>query len=419
MSAPDTGPEPRAAEASLERSLSLPLLIFYGVGTILGLGIYVLLGEVAQHAGMLTPFAFLGAALLAVCTALSYGELSARIPLSAGEVNYVDEAFHARILSMAVGWLIVLSAIVSTATVVNGYVGYVHVYAEGLPDWLVISVIVIVLGGVAAWGITQSAALITTITCIEIAGILLVIFIGGGALSELPARWDELVPSFAFADLGRVFFGAFLAFFTFIGFQDMVNVAEEAKDPRRDMPRAIAVSMAVLTLLYLVVATVAVLGLSPDELARSDAPLADVLARHGEGYPEIISAIGLVAIINGVLVQIVMMARVLYGMANKRMAPRLFARVHPRTRTPLWSTGLSTIVILALALSFELGELAVATNYILILVFVAVNAALIRLKQRDLRPEGISRIPAAVPWLGALLSAAVLVTQAVSSLVGA
>lgn len=217
---------------TLRRSLGLPLLVFYGVGTILGLGIYVLLGKVAGEAGMLSPLAFLVAAFVASLTGLSYGALSARIPKSAGEVNYVDEAFGRRFLSGAVGWLIIVSAIISTSTVVNGYVGYVHVFVE-LPPWLVILGISLLLDGVAAWGIHQSAFTITAITAIEILGLLVVIVIARGNLAELPARWREFLPTGGFSDFEMVMGGAFLAFFTFIGFEDMVNVAEEATDPRR------------------------------------------------------------------------------------------------------------------------------------------------------------------------------------------
>ena len=156
----------KTEKTSLKRSLSLPMLIFYGVGTILGLGIYVLLGKIAGEAGMMAPFSFLFAATIAAFTGISYGELSARIPKSAGEVNYVDAAFNRRSLSMLVGWLIILSAIVSTATVVNGYVGYVHVFVE-IPDYLIISGIVVLLGAVAIWGITESAIMIIVITSIE------------------------------------------------------------------------------------------------------------------------------------------------------------------------------------------------------------------------------------------------------------
>lgn len=321
----------------LKKTLNLSLLIFYGVGTILGLGIYVLLGKVGGEAGMLAPFAFLVAAILAGFTGMSYGELSSRIPKSAGEVNYIDEAFGKKHLSMAMGWLIVLSAMVSTATVVNGYVGYVHVFIE-LPDWLIIIAITIMLGAVATKGISESAFVITVITIIEIAGLFLVIFIAGDNLTSLSDRWEEFIPGATTTDWEKVLLGAFLAFFTFIGFQDMVNVAEEAKNPEKDMPIAIMVSLVVLTVLYIVVAVIAGLGLTPQELNQSEAPLADILAKKGENYPKIISAIGLIAIVNGVLVQIVMSARVMYGMAEKKMAPVLFGKINPTTNTPIWST---------------------------------------------------------------------------------
>ncbi len=399
----------------LKRSLSLSMLIFYGVGTILGLGIYVLLGKIAGEAGMMAPFSFLFAALIAAFTGLSYGELSARIPKSAGEVNYVDRAFNQKYLSMLVGWLIVLSAIVSTATVVNGYVGYVHVFVE-IPDYLIISGIIVILGGIAIWGISESAVTITIITMIEIIGILLVVFIAGDNLTALPDRWQEIVPGFNLADWKHIMLGAFLAFFTFIGFQDMVNVAEEAKNPERDMPRAIIISLAILTLLYLLVSTIAGLGLTPEELDQSEAPLADVLAKEGSGYPKIISGISLVAIINGVLVQIVMIARVLYGMAEKKMAPQLFGRINPTTRTPVWSTITSTVVILVLALLFNLESLAEATNYILLTVFLMINLALWVIKRREKAPEEISTYPLAVPITGFFLNLGVLIFQIYNSL---
>lgn len=402
-------------EQSLKRTLSLPLLIFYGVGTILGLGIYVLLGKVGGEAGMLAPFSFLFAAVLAGFTGLSYGELSSRIPKSAGEVNYVDEAFGKRYLSMFMGWLIVVSAIVSTATVVNGYVGYVHVFVD-LPDWLIMSSITILLGAIGVKGISESAFTITIITIIEICGLFLVIFIAGDNLSSFSERWDEFIPGASWMDWEKILLGAFLAFFTFIGFQDMVNVAEEAKNPKKDMPLAIIVSLIILTLLYVIVAVIAGLGLSPQELNQSDAPLADILAKEGDNYPKIISAIGLIAIVNGVLVQIVMSARVMYGMAEKKMAPKIFGKVNPQTRTPIWSTIFATIFILILALSFNLENLAKATNYILIVVFILINLSLIALKRKEPSPEGVKTYPMVVPALGAIFSLGILLFQAWSSI---
>ena len=397
-------------ELKLKRSLSLSMLIFYGVGTILGLGIYVLLGKVAGEAGMLAPFSFLFAAVIASFTGLSYGELSARIPKSAGEVNYVDKAFGKKYLSITIGWLIVISAIVSTATVLNGYVGYVQVFAD-IPDWLIITVFTLLLGAVAIWGITESAVTITIITIIEVAGILLVIIIAGDNLASFPDRWQELIPSGGLADWKAIMLGAFLAFFTFIGFQDMVNVAEEAKKPKKDMPRAIIISLAILTFLYIIIAIIAALGLSPEELDKSEAPLADILAKEGEGYPKIISAIGLVAIVNGVLVQIVMIARVLYGMGEKDMAPSFFSDLNSTTRTPIWSTILSTVLILVLALSFNLESLAKATNYILISVFIVINLSLWNIKRKEKHLQGVRTYPMLVPVVGFLLSLLVLIFQ--------
>jgi basic amino acid/polyamine antiporter, APA family len=192
----------------------------------------------------------------------------------------------------------------------------------------------------------------------------------------------------------------------------LVNVAEEAKNPRRDMPRAIIISLAILTFLYLLVSTIAGLGLTPQELDQSDAPLADVLAKEGEWYPEIISAISLIAIINGVLVQIVMIARVMYGMAKKDMAPPLFKKINPVTRTPIWSTILSVVAILILALMFNLESLAEITNYILITVFIMINLALWRIKLRqDEVPSGVRTYPLAVPIIGTVLNLAVLIFQ--------
>lgn len=404
-------------KAGLKRALSLPMLIFYGVGTILGLGIYVLMGKVAGESGMLAPFAFLFAAVLATSTGISYGELSARIPKSAGEVNYVDEAFGLKGISMAVGWLIVLSAVISTATVVNGYVGYVEVFFE-VPDWIVITFITVVLGGIAVWGISESATTITIITLIEIAGLILVIVIAGDNLVYFPDRWREFIPGWNAQDWTAILLGAFLAFFMFIGFEDMVNVAEEAKNPERDMPVAILVSLGILTVLYLLVAVIAGLGLTPEELDQSDAPLADILATKGEGYPRIISGIGLIAIINGVLVQIVMTARVLYGMAEKKLAPMVFGVVSSVTRTPIWSTIIATVVILILALSFKLEPLARATNYILITVFILVNLSLWVIKLRNEKPANVKAFPLAIPILGFFLSLGVLCFQLYSDVFG-
>jgi APA family basic amino acid/polyamine antiporter len=389
--------------AELKRSLSLPLLTFYGLGTIIGAGIYVLVAKVAGHAGLYAPLAFLLAAALAAFTGLSYAELSARFPKSAGEAVYVQQGLGRQSLSMLVGLLIVTTGVVSAATVANGFVGYLHVFVP-IPDALAITLLALALGTLAVWGIEESVMAATLITLVEIGGLLFIVVVGGQSLATLPARLPELVPPADARVWQGILLGAFLAFYAFIGFEDMVNVAEEVRDPTRVLPRAILLALGGSTVLYLLVALVAVLALPPVELAASSAPLADIYLRTTGKPPTVISLISMFAIVNGALIQIVMASRVLYGMSRERWLPAWLGRVHPRTRTPLWATVLVTLVILALALWLPLETLARATSLVILVVFALVNLALLRIKRRDPHPAGIGTYPAWVPLAGAVSS---------------
>lgn len=388
-----------ADRVELKRTLSLPLLTLYGLGTILGAGIYVLVGKVAETAGMLAPVSFVLAALLAGLTGLSYAELAARHPKSAGEAVYVQDGLRVRALSILVGWLIVLTGVVSAATIANGFVGYLRLFVS-LPDGLVITLLVLALGALAAWGIAESVAAASVITLIEIGGLLLILAAAGASLSTLPARLPELIPPLDGAVWRGVLLGAFLAFYAFIGFEDMVNVAEEVRDPTRNLPRAILLAIGVSTLLYLLVALVAVLALPPQELARSRAPLALIYERATGGAPTLIGLVSLFAVVNGALIQTIMAARVLYGMSRAGWLHGAFGRVHPRTRTPLLATACVTASVLILALWLPLVTLAKATSLIILVVFALINLALVRIKRRLPRPAGIRVYPLWIPLLG-------------------
>ena len=305
----------KAEPIPLKRALNLAFLTFYGLGTILGAGIYVLVGKIAGIAGFYTPVAFLVAAAVAAVTAFSYAELASRLPKSAGEAVYVHEGFGIRSLSSAVGLLLVLAGVVSSATLANGFVGYFRVFFE-VPGWLVITLLVAALGGLATWGIAESAVAATVATLVEISGLILIIVVSFGSLTTFPARLPELLPPFESTAWAGIAAGAFLAFYAFIGFEDMVNVAEEVKDPRRTLPRAIILAMAISTILYMLVATAAVLALPLTELASTHAPLALMFERATGKSPLLIAAISLFAVVNGALVQIIMGARVLYGMSE-------------------------------------------------------------------------------------------------------
>lgn len=390
-----------AQPAELKRSLSLALITFYGLGTILGAGIYVLVGKVAGYAGLYAPVAFLAAAALTVLTGLTYAELSARFPRSAGSALYVQEGFNRRSLSILTGWLIILTGIVSSATLANGFVGYLQVFVV-VPDWLVVTVLVLALGALAAWGIAESVTAASVVTVIEIGGLLFILAVAGDSLTALPAWLPELLPPAEAAVWQGILLGAFLAFYAFIGFEDMVTVAEEVKDPARNLPRAILLSIAVSTVLYLLVALVAVLSLDLPELAGSRAPLALVYERATGSAPVIIGLISLFAVVNGALIQIIMSARMFYGMSREGWHHAAFGAVHPVTRTPLLATAVATGMVLVLALWLPLVTLAKATSFIILIVFALVNLALVFVKRCAPVPAGVRVFPLWVPAAGFL-----------------
>lgn len=399
-------PEPTA----LKRTLTLPLLTFYGLGTILGAGIYVLVGEVAGIAGMQTPLAFAIAALVAVFTAFSYAELSARHPRSAAEAVYVQEAFGRPWLSIAVGALVLLAALTSAAALANGFAAYLRVFLA-FPTWAAILGFVLCLGTLAAWGIHESARAAAAATVIEIVGLLVVVVACGSNLAELPARLGEFAPPAQPAQWNGVFLAAFVAFFAFIGFEDMANVAEEVVDPQRTMPRAILLALAAATVLYLLVTVAAVLTLSREQLAGSTAPLALMYAQATGREPVFIAIVALFAVANGTLVLLIRAARVLHGMSVQGWLPAGLGRVHAVRRTPVLATAAVTLATLALALSLPLVSLADATSGLLLVVFAGVNLALLRIKRQRAAPPGVRSIPKLVPVTGVTLSLLLLVFQ--------
>lgn len=397
-------------QVSLKRGISLPLLVFYGAGNILGAGIYVLIGKVAGIAHYHAPLAFVVASLVAAVTALTYAEISARLPYSAGEAVYVQEGLGRRWLSVFVGLLISAAGLVSAATMVHGFVGYLQVFVQ-LPDWLVITALILALGAVAAWGIAEAVAAAALLTLIEVAGLVLIIAVGAENLVALPERLPDLVPTADARAWQGVFVGAFLAFFAFIGFEDMVNVAEEVKQPRRNLPLGILLALAFSTVLYLVVSLVAVMTVSPATLEASAAPLAAVYQQATGREPVLISLISLFAVINGALIQMIMASRVLYGMSRRRWLPAWLGAVNRRTRTPLIATAVVTCVIWLLATWLPLITLAKATSFSILIVFFLVNLALWRIKRRDPHPQGVRVFPVWVPVTGLLLTAGLVMFE--------
>lgn len=408
-------------QVSLKRDLSLSLITFYGLGNILGAGIYVLVGKVAGEAGYFTPVSFFIASIIAGISAFSYAELSARYPVSAGEAVYIYEGFGIKNLSVVVGLLIALTGIVSSAAIAHGFAGYIQVFFDIAP-WMAITLMLLVLTALAIWGISQSVMVAAVLTVIEIIGLLIIIFVGTENIPVLLSRvergtgdagQDILLSDFS---LLGVLSGAFLAFYAYIGFEDMVKVAEEVKEPQRNMPRAIMLCVIISAVLYSIVALVAISVLPPAELTLSDAPLAAVYEQATGNTPVIISIIGIFAVVNGSLVQIIMSSRILYGMARKSWLPASLGIIHPLTRTPINSTLLSSAAILLFALLLSMVSLAQLTSYMVLIVFALINLSLLKIKQRIPAPEGVRVYSHWLPRLGFITTAAFMATELVSLL---
>ena len=400
----------KSDEASLKRSLSLPLITLYGLGTTVGAGIYVLVGEVAAEAGMFAPMSFMVASGIVALTAFSFAELSSRYPKSAGEAVYVNEGFGLPSLAVVIGFLVVFTGLVSSAAMANGFVGYFNELIA-LPRWLAIVLIVLVLGLVAAIGISQSVTLAAIITVIEVGGLLFVVWVARDALSALPARIPELIPPADGAVWGVIVAGSVLAFFAFIGFEDMVNVAEEVKGVRRTLPIAIIITLGITTILYMLVTVLAVLAMPIDTLSGAEAPLALLYTQVTGLQPTVISFIAVVAVLNGALIQVIMASRVLYGLSREGWLPVVISRVNPRTQTPVVATMLASMIVLVLALWLPLITLALTTSMTVLVVYGTVNLALWRIKRRDPSPAGAVTFPLWIPIVGFAANAIFIVFQ--------
>jgi basic amino acid/polyamine antiporter, APA family len=301
---------------ALRRVLGTPLLVFYGLGVIIGAGIYVLVGSVIGEAGGAAPWSFVLAGLLAGLTALSYAELAVRYPEAAGAAAYVKEAFGSDRVSQLTGLAVAAVVILSTASIARGSAGYLQVFIQW-PDALIAGAVVLLFTAIACVRVRESVGLAAAMTLIEIGGLLLVLAAGWPSLDLLSQRAGELVPSPDPAAWAGIAAGAFLAFFAFIGFENLANMAEEARAPERSLPRAILLSLALATLLYAAVTAVTVLAVPLGELMASSAPLL-LVARNAPWFSaDIFALIALVAVANGVLIELVMLGRLLYGMARR------------------------------------------------------------------------------------------------------
>lgn len=385
---------------TLKRSLSLTQMVLYGIGTTVGAGIYALIGEIAGVSGYLAPWAFLMAAALAAFTALSFAQLAARYPRAAGAALYVQHGLGLTRLAQLVGLMVILAGVVSSAALLNGFVGYLQEFTnvDRVPIILVAG---LALCALAMWGITESVWVAGVISVVEVLGLVWITALASQAVDYAGIEVAQFIPDFSTGEWSMVFGGAVLAFYAYIGFEDMVEVAEEVREVERNLPRAIILTLAISTIIYIMLVTSTIMAVGPERLAHSSAPLADVYRHLTGGSPTVISFIGLFAIVNGALIQIIMASRVLYGLASRNQLPAIFARVNSRTQTPLFATVSTGITVTALALLGTLAGLAELTSVTMLCVFALVNFSLCRLLWHD------KRLNAIVGFIGGVICAGV------------
>ncbi|NVM54217.1 MAG: amino acid permease [Candidatus Helarchaeota archaeon] len=380
-------------EPRLERDINLFEATIYGIGLILGAGIYALIGEVYGTTGPASWIAFLVAAGIALMTGLSYAELASTFPKSAAEFTYVKEAFPTRkAFHFTVGWVLIISGFLSTATVAIGFGGYfIGLMGGGMGQISIIIVaimLIILLTFVNFIGIEESAKLNIVFTFIEAAGVIFIIIIGFMHFNpsvNLFEVADTTIPV-AFA----VLTSTSLIFFAYIGFEDIANIAEETEKPTKTIPRALMLSIVVTTILYVLLA-IAISSVNAGALEGSINPFAtivDELLGIGSGMAGlIIGIIALFATANTVLIMLIVGSRMLYGMSKAGALPKIFSKVHKRTKTPWVAIIFTTLVSIGFSFISLAGEeqdieiVARASVFSVLLIFFIINVTLLYLRK--------------------------------------
>ena len=382
--------------------LTLWPLIFYGLGVIVGAGIYVAIGEVIGRAGEAASLSFLLAGISAGLTGLCYAELAGRFPEASGGVAYVRHGFGSNSLAMATGLAVAAAVAVSAASIASGTIQYLEILLP-VPPPILLTLLIAGFTAIALMGVGESVGLAGAIGALEIVGLLAAS--AAGFLAAPDFNIAGMLPHDARSWSG-VLAGAFIAFFAFIGFETLANLGEEVKDARRTLPLGILGAVAASVALYLLVVTAVVLS---DRITGN--PLLGLFEGKGAA---VFLIVGALAVGNGVLVQIVMLSRLFYGMATKGQLPALLTRVSPRTQSPVPATWLAGAIVLTVTLLVPFRQLLVFANAITLVVFVLVDLALWRLRLLSSPPAEGFRAPIWVPPVAALVSLILLAAELLS-----
>lgn len=393
----------------LKRALGFPSLCFYAVGMILGAGIYSVIGVAAGQAGESLWMSFLISSFVAFLTGLSYAELSTMYPQNGAEYNFLKHAFpNQNWFPVSIGLTVLLAGSASAATVALAFSGYLESFFS-IQKNLVAFAMLAFFTAINIWGIKQSTWVNIIFTLVESAGLILFIWLGFRNVDNFFAPLSVNISFNTFSAAGLVIFAYF-------GFENIVNLVEESKNPERDLPKAILLSIAVVTVIYVLV-SLSILGLiSVQEVSQSASPLVDAAKASSSGVASALGAIALFSTANTALVSLVVASRMLYGMARKKSLPSVFSKILPSRKTP-WVAALSILAVAVALLPLKnIETVARVSSFTTLVAFISVHVALIRcrLTQQKMKrpfkvPFSIKKIPV-LPVLG-ILSCLALLTQ--------
>lgn len=389
-----------ASKVKLKRELGLFEVTMYGIGIILGAGIYALIGKAAGVAGPALWAAFAVGGVIATLTGLSYAELGAMFPKEAAEFVYSKRAFKKTMLSFLIGWLIIITGSVAAATVSLGFGGYLQAVV-GVPQMFGALILIALMSLLNFYGIKESSRANILFTVIEVIGLAIIIALGIGYFGSV--NYFEAPAGFS-----GIFMAAILVFFAYLGFEDIVNVSEETKKPKRVIPRALLLSILITTVIYILVSISVVSILPWQALGASSAPMADVVQAALPGAGPLLSFIALFATANTVLILLIVDSRMAWGMAHAGALPKLLARIHPKRCTPWFSIALIGALTSSFVLFGNIRTVAEITDFGAFLIFMSVNLSLIWLRFKEPKtkrpfkvPMSIGRLPV-LPTIGAL-----------------
>ncbi|MEU4695099.1 APC family permease [Actinoplanes sp. NPDC023714] len=400
-------------QPTLNRVIGPALLLLFVVGDILGTGVYALTGKVANEVGGAVWLPFLLAFVVALLTAFSYLELVTKYPRAAGAALYTHKAFGIHFLTFMVTFAVMCSGLTSASSASKAFAGnFAEAFDLSLGDGFALTAVALGFITLVALinfrGVGESVKANVVLTCVELTGLLIVIFIGawalGGGDGDLSRLTEFNTPEGESITLS-VTAGTALAFFAMVGFEDSVNMAEETRDPVRIFPKVMLTGLCITGLIYVLVAISAVALVSPEDLGSGDTPLLKVVEAGAPAFPlGIFAFITMFAVANSALINMMMASRLLYGMANERVLPRVLGRVHRTRRTPWVGIVFTTVIAFGLIWFADLTALGGTTALLLLCVFTVVNVAVLVLR-RDPVDHDHFKAPTVIPVLGALACA--------------